>query len=169
MQHVSGFCTARQMAAAPSDAISGASNGLESTQHGAIGISAFAFQGTNAHVLVAAAAAAAAAEISFQPKWKQEAAWQRRRYWYAPEPSALLAAVVVAAGSSSGGGTLAVFSLHLQAPSSTYMRDHQVSLSRRRNTSWNGLLMIHQLGWSIVGTSTTQSAQEPEATCTSPN
>lgn len=120
-QHAGGFSAARQMAAAPADDVSGA-NGRTESLHGAIGISAFAFQGTNAHVLVAAAAASVS--VQAEQKADNAAVWQRRCYWYAPEPSVLLAAVSVMAGSGSGTG-LAIFALQLEAPSLAYLQDHQ--------------------------------------------
>ena len=46
-----------------------------------IGISAFAFQGTNAHAVMTAAAAGATAA-------KPNANWARQRFWVAPRPHA---------------------------------------------------------------------------------
>lgn len=48
-----------------------------------IGISAFAFQGTNAHAVMTTAAAGAGA-----PTTKPNADWSRQRFWVAPRPHA---------------------------------------------------------------------------------
>lgn len=49
------------------------------------GVSAFAFQGTNAHIILAAAAPGRALEFPVRSP-----AWQRRRCWFGPPPHALL-------------------------------------------------------------------------------
>lgn len=121
VQH-SSFAAARQPAAAPSDTVG--SGGCDKVpMQGASGISAFAFQGTNAHVLVAASASCKETLVFRDSAAASSAAapWQRRRFWYSPAPSRLLAGVAVEVG-----GSTAVFTLQLQAPSLAYLRDHQV-------------------------------------------
>ena len=87
----------------------------------ATGVSAFAFQGTNAHAVLGRVASAHPAAV--QPS---QHAWQLRRCWFAPAPHALLARL--AAGG--GGGSKGV--VHLQAAltassSLAYLWDHQVA------------------------------------------
>lgn len=122
MPRAGGFSAARQAAAMPAHDLSNDATGSDSTAAGAVGVSAFAFQGTNAHMLVAATAGSSTAPGS---QHLNPAVWQRRRYWYAPEPSALLVAAVALAAGSSGNATVAV-TLQLQAPGLAYLHDHQV-------------------------------------------
>ncbi len=89
MMHAGGFSAARQPAAVSGHDLGDDIHSSNSSATGAIGISAFAFQGTNAHMLVAATAGSSAAP---ELQHSNPAVWQRRRYWYAPEPSALLVA-----------------------------------------------------------------------------
>lgn len=120
MPHASGFSAARQPAAVPADGSSDCNNGSNGSAAGVTGISAFAFQGTNAHMLVAATAGSSTAP---KPQQSDPAVWQRRRYWYAPEPSALL---VAASASGGGSSALVAFTLQLRAPGVAYLHDHQV-------------------------------------------
>ena len=119
MTHAGGFSAARQAAAVPAYHLGDDAHGSGSTAAGAIGISAFAFQGTNAHMLVAATAGSS---IAPEPQHLHPAVWQRRRYWYAPEPSALL----VAASAAGGKNAYVAFTLQLRAPGLAYLHDHQV-------------------------------------------
>ena len=121
MAHAGGVSAARQPAAALAYDLGNNAQGSGSTAAGgAIGVSAFAFQGTNAHMLVAAMAGSSTAP---KPQQSDPAVWQRRRYWYAPEPSALL---VAASASGGGSSALVAFTLQLRAPGVAYLHDHQV-------------------------------------------
>ena len=53
----------------------------------AAGVSAFAFQGTNAHAVLSAGRPA---ENTSQPQPLSASCWQRRRFWYQPAPHQLL-------------------------------------------------------------------------------
>ena len=81
------------------------------------GVSAFAFQGTNAHVTLASAPAAAdrAAVAALALPW------ERRRFWYLPEPHALLARAL---GWGGEPGTVAL-ELQLSRPRLAHLTDHQ--------------------------------------------
>lgn len=133
-----GFSAARQPSPGVSTATAVAAIGQAigaAAAEGAAGISAFAFQGTNAHVLLGAAAAfgptsadstaTAAADTEAQAGHvaTQPPAWQRRRFWYAPAPSRLLLAARIA---GVGMTAVAVFSMQLDVPSLAYLLDHQV-------------------------------------------
>ena len=61
------------------------------------GVSAFAFQGTNAHVLLQGAAPRGAGQ--FRPT-QSSLIWQQSRHWLAPQPHTLLTAFVKHAGST---------------------------------------------------------------------
>ena len=120
-----GFAAQRQQA--PMVAMAGASEGgaTDEAAGGAVGVSAFAFQGTNAHVLLSVCSFGKAQADSNNSTGVQAvpALWDKRRYWYAPPPSALLVAV---ASSGSAGGAAAVFLMQLRAPCLAYLHDHQV-------------------------------------------
>ena len=88
------------------------------------GVSAFAFQGTNAHVTLASAPPAAGAAL-VRPA--SSPLWQRRRYWYLPEPHALLSR---ATGRGTDLGT-ATFELQLTQPRLAYLSDHRVRMHNR--------------------------------------
>lgn len=81
----------------------------------AVGASAFAFQGTNAHAILNQAAAAVSLDLSQGP----EAVWQRQRYWFAAQPRALLHT----AGARQG---VAVFQTHLSRAALAFMLEHRV-------------------------------------------
>jgi acyl transferase domain-containing protein/acyl carrier protein len=104
--------------AAPRQPGPGVGAGCAGTQwQAATGISAFAFQGTNAHaVLVKSSSDAvlARADAAGIP-------WQRRRHWFAPRPHALLGAAV-AAGRGRAHVQCVLSASHL-----AYLWDHQVS------------------------------------------
>jgi hypothetical protein len=122
MAHAGGFSAARQPAAVPAYDLGDDTHGSGSTAAGVTGISAFAFQGTNAHLLVAAVGDNGKCPTP-QRVADVPAVWKRRHYWYAPEPSALL----VAASATGGGGSATVaFTLQLRAPGLAYLHDHQV-------------------------------------------
>ncbi len=86
-------------------------------------MSAFAFQGTNAHVTLASVPTAADAATL---KSASSPTWQRRRYWYLPEAHALLCRAV-SWGSEPG---TAAFELQLTQPRLAWLRDHQVTRAR---------------------------------------
>ena len=92
--------------------------GLAGSAHGtpwrmASGISAFAFQGTNAHAVVVAADGLPA---SRQPV---EDTWQGRRFWFAAPPHVLVARLVAAR-------PMAQFQAALSGAALSYLWDHRV-------------------------------------------
>jgi len=80
-------------------------------------VSAFAFQGTNAHVTLASAPSAADGGAS--PA--HDLPWERRRFWYLPEPHALLSRVL---GWGAEPDTVAL-ELQMSRPRLAYLTDHQ--------------------------------------------
>lgn len=96
--------------------VSGAGEG-EAT---AAGVSAFAFQGTNAHALLCTPGTASPAALACAAAAPE--AWQRRRHWFAPTPHALLPRLAAAAGRAGA--------VHLQAvlggSALAYLQDHRV-------------------------------------------
>lgn len=101
---------------APRQAAPGQQTGSSSSaaQQGASGISAFAFQGTNAHAVLVRGSSLPAGQRSISSQW------QRRRFWFAAPPHILVGSMVEA--------TPAVVRLQaaLQAPALSYLWDHQV-------------------------------------------
>ncbi len=103
------------------------------------GVSAFAFQGTNAHVTLASAPAAADCAASAA----LDLLWERRRFWYLPEPHALLSRAL---GWGSEQGTVAM-ELQLSRPRVAYLTDHQARrLSRSFNTA--PAVLVRQKRWT---------------------
>ena len=89
---------------------------------GTYGVSAFAYQGTNAHALLKPAASLADGQA-----WQQPAArlpWRGQRHFVLPELSQLLHSVHIAAHAA--GGSEAVFHCNLSAVQLAYLWDHQV-------------------------------------------
>ena len=84
----------------------------------AIGVSAFAFQGTNAHALAAAASQHAGASIA-----KPSADWARQRFWVAARTHAALHRAI----SVVGGRQILIQAAPLDTPALAYLWDHQVS------------------------------------------
>ena len=70
-----GWAVARQPGCLPA--------GIASASPAVVGVSAFAFQGTNAHAVMAAAGVVAGASAA-----KPSADWARQRFWLAPRPHA---------------------------------------------------------------------------------
>lgn len=93
----------RQMAAAPKQATATAT-----------GVSAFAFQGTNAHVLLQTGIAAVIEAEKASPMW------QYSRIWYAPAPHKLVEAALKCNAAA------AEFVARLSRPSLAYMWHHKV-------------------------------------------
>lgn len=81
-----------------------------------MGISSFAFQGTNAHVLLASTGAFPAACHSMEG-----ASWRRQRFWYMERQHPMLQLCNVASVDR-----LAMFQCQLGASSQAYLHDHQV-------------------------------------------
>lgn len=81
------------------------------------GVSAFAFQGTNAHVIMSASSDCT---DSFMPSHQEVVPFQRQRHWVAPPPHALL----MTAKASSG---VITFHADLATPASAFLLDHVVS------------------------------------------
>ena len=81
------------------------------------GVSAFAFQGTNAHVVMQGAVAGVA-----QPSRAASSSliWQQSRHWLAPQPQMLLSAFVKSAG------TTLLMQCQLNQPKLAGFLDHQV-------------------------------------------
>ena len=101
---------------APRQAAPGQQTTISSSaaQHVASGVSAFAFQGTNAHAVLVRGSSLPAGQRSIDSQW------QRRRFWFGAPPHILVDSVVAA--------TPAVVRLQaaLQAPALSYLWDHQV-------------------------------------------
>ena len=81
------------------------------------GVSAFAFQGTNAHVVMSAASNST---DSLMPSQQGVVHFQRQRHWVAPPPHAL-----VMTAQASGG--VFTFQADLTTPGSAFLLDHVVS------------------------------------------
>lgn len=81
------------------------------------GVSAFAFQGTNAHVLLQGAAASRAGRIG---AGGSSLIWQQSRHWLAPQPHMLLTTFVKHAG------TKLLMQCQLDQPKLAGFLDHQV-------------------------------------------
>jgi hypothetical protein len=89
------------------------------------GVSAFAFQGTNAHALLALAGADSAAVLTLvNPR---STAWAKERFWIGPEPHALVACVARVATTAGAAGTAVLFEADLMQPKRAFMWDHAVA------------------------------------------
>jgi acyl transferase domain-containing protein len=91
------------------------------------GVSAFAFQGSNAHAVLASGSLPAVPVLAAEDT--QGPVWQRKRHYVLPPANLLIsAASVTAAASGVGGGRTrrAVFHAELAAASLAFMWDHQV-------------------------------------------
>lgn len=89
---------------------------------GAIGISAFAFQGTNAHAVLQRSDAQEAAEEGQQQKHHSKVVLVRkRRLWHIPAPHPFIASVLATAGSS------AQFEVEYYHAKSAYLWQHSVN------------------------------------------
>jgi acyl transferase domain-containing protein/NADPH:quinone reductase-like Zn-dependent oxidoreductase/acyl carrier protein len=90
------------------------------------GVSAFAFQGTNAHALMQTPSPTTGASIE-----KTTGLWMHQRLWVAPLPHAGLHLAIVAGGAGAGGGGNRASSVrmqcHLLSDPLAYLYDHQVS------------------------------------------
>ena len=90
----------------------------DGAQQGSVwGVSAFAFQGTNAHALLEAKPAEMATNV--QSISAAMCTWQHKRQYVLPEATPLIAA-------ASAGGTKALFLAELTASSLAFMWDHRV-------------------------------------------
>lgn len=98
----------------------------------AMGVSAFAFQGTNAHVTLAnqqlhGSCTSPPGVVSVNSNTSEGSlhpVWQKRQFWYAPAPHAILNQ----AASWTGASSSLVFGIQLQQPRLVYLTDHQVSI-----------------------------------------
>jgi acyl transferase domain-containing protein len=84
-----------------------------------MGVSAFAFQGTNAHAVLRATSAGSPVQL----RTAVPGAMKRTRYWFAPAPHQLLC-------STSTGGSIARFDAALGRPALSYLYEHQASWSK---------------------------------------
>ncbi|BDA51455.1 probable oleandomycin polyketide synthase, modules 5 and 6 [Coccomyxa sp. Obi] len=83
-----------------------------------MGISGFAFQGTNAHVLLHSLTTTPTGE----PKGTPRPAWRHRRFWYTPQPHRFAQSVAAAADRTS-----VTVEFDMAAPALAYLWDHQVN------------------------------------------
>jgi acyl transferase domain-containing protein len=88
------------------------------------GVSAFAFQGTNAHALVHAAEEDAGRMSPASHADAKHAAWERRRHYVVPEASLLLS--VASVGVMQGQGKQILLQGRLMTPQLAFLYDHQV-------------------------------------------
>ena len=109
------------------------------------GASAFAFQGTNAHVVLAVDARPSSASV------RAAAAWDRRRRWIGRAPHPLIGAVAVSVESASSARFEA---RGLNAASQAYLRDHRV----------NGAALFPAAGFLEVASAVVKIAFEEDAT-----
>ena len=93
---------------------------LAADQQQLLGVSAFAFQGTNAHVLLSCLppASSSAAEASSAGP---ETFWQRTRFWLAPKPHLLLPSVLWLQQQHTG-----LFECGLDSAAAAVLWQHQV-------------------------------------------
>ena len=95
-------------------------------RHRTQGTSAFAFQGTNAHVILGAARDDAETRLTLPTGLsapKNPLPWQRQRHWFAPAPMQLLGAF-----QSTGSAGAARFEANLQASRQAWsLLDHRVA------------------------------------------
>ncbi len=102
------------LAAARSDAAAGLSAALA-------GVSAFAFQGTNAHAVLCAAPPGAGAPRA------QPAPWRRQRHWFTPVELHLLLARAGAPAGGPGAARGMRFEARLDRPALAFLWDHRVA------------------------------------------
>lgn len=89
-------------------------------QGGCCGVSAFAFQGTNAHAILQPTSHEGPPEtVAAQ---KRQAVWQHRRWWFAPNPHSMLPNVRCYSSHAE-------FEICLEHASLSYLWDHQVALT----------------------------------------
>ena len=86
------------------------------------GVSAFAFQGTNAHAQLALSSSSSSPLLASLP---QAAPWQKERHWVGPAPHALVDRV--AAVAAAGGQAVLRIEVDLAQPKQAYLRDHAVA------------------------------------------
>ena len=99
------------------------SPGVSSWVQGAatVGVSAFAFQGTNAHAVLSTSTSTLPAAAYPAPSVATELGWHRRRMWFVPPVHQLLLRLL-----ASGGGQVA-FDMALGRPTLAYLWHHPVS------------------------------------------
>lgn len=114
----------RQPGPAADPAPRGASPNPGQTLFGAAaGVSAFAFQGTNAHAVLSRSTPGAVLKQQLQ---QREQCWQRRRHWFTPlELHVLLSCA--SAGNASAGGREVLLETRLNRPALAYLWDHRVA------------------------------------------
>ena len=96
--------------------------------------SAFAFQGTNAHIVLAPSAVQLPAQMPSEPSYPRQAAlWQFGRYWYIPPPHSLLTCFTWHGAHSQQ----ARWDLQLNQSKHSFLRDHQVWLTLADAPAWN--------------------------------
>ena len=142
-----------------------ASNKHTATQaHGLTAVSSFAFQGTNAHVLLSRLDAAILrsdggdAQVVAWP-CSSAAVWHHRRLWYSEPAYALVQQCAV-----SSAAQVLVMSCQLSAPALAYLADHQVrpAYANGHGKSWTPL---HGLAWPPLHVGpTTVRTKDPERT-----
>ena len=91
------------------------------------GVSSFAFQGSNAHLLLAVQPASAAAAAAAGAAAQAAQTWRRRRAYVLPPAHALVHAALALAGAAAGAGAArAVFTAALGHPLLAFLSDHAV-------------------------------------------
>lgn len=86
-----------------------------------VGVSAFAFQGTNAHILLSILPAVRASDTEASVSSDPQTCWQRTRFWLAPKPHCLLPSVLWAQQQH-----MALFEACLSSAAAGILWQHQV-------------------------------------------
>lgn len=88
-----------------------------------MGVSSFAFQGTNAHVVLSSVAGPSLSQVEEAQQWAVTP-WQHKRYWYAAPPSSLLGTVKTL--NSKKTPLIITFQTNLKKSALSFLHDHRV-------------------------------------------
>jgi acyl transferase domain-containing protein/NADPH:quinone reductase-like Zn-dependent oxidoreductase/acyl carrier protein/NAD(P)-dependent dehydrogenase (short-subunit alcohol dehydrogenase family) len=89
-----------------------------------IGISSFAFQGTNAHVMLSSMPGSALYTEKEEAQERAVTPWQHKRYWYAAPPSSLLGTAKILVSVKTP--LVITFHTNLKKSALSFLHDHRV-------------------------------------------
>jgi acyl transferase domain-containing protein len=88
-----------------------------------MGTSSFAFQGTNAHVILSSSASVSSPQEEEEIQQRAATPWQHKRYWYAASPTSLLG---TAKALNSRTSSFITFQTNLKKSALSFLYDHRV-------------------------------------------
>lgn len=100
-----------------------AASATETSWLSTLGVSSFAFQGTNAHIIISSVAVSSLSQVE-EAQQGAMTPWQHKRYWYAVTPNSLLGTAKTLEKNKTP--SIITFQTNLRKSALSFLHDHRV-------------------------------------------